>query len=116
MAGATKAITAVNSAVDPKTVMQTMNNFTKEVDRMAVAEEMWDDMVDLFDGDGVQEGADDVVNSVLDELGINLGAQMADAPTHSVFSGIPGLEQEAAASASTSASASASSARAAPLV
>lgn len=34
-----------------------------------------------FDGDGVEEEADSVVNQVLTEIGLDLGAKMTDAPT-----------------------------------
>ncbi len=34
-----------------------------------------------FDGDGVEEEADSVVNQVLTEIGLDLGSKMADAPT-----------------------------------
>lgn len=123
IAGATKAISSVNAVVDPKTVMKDMNNFSREMDKMEVAAETWDDMVDLFDGDGaVEEESDVVVNSVLDELGINIGAQMVDAPTNNVFANIPGMQDYAtgaaagtggnrAASESAASSSSSSSAR-----
>lgn len=34
-----------------------------------------------FDGDGVEEEADSVVNQVLTEIGLDLGSKMVDAPT-----------------------------------
>ena len=76
-----------------------MNKFTLEMDKMEVTAEAWDDMVDIFDGDGVEEEADGVVDQVLDELGISVGAQMAgvDAPT-SVFA-IPRAASASAAPA-----------------
>lgn len=80
VAGATKAISAVNAIVDPKTVMKDMNNFAREIEKMEVTEEAWDDMVDVFDGDDVEVESDNVVNSIMDELGISLGASMAEAP------------------------------------
>ena len=66
--------------MDPKTVMKDMNNFAREMEKMEVTEETWDDMVDIFDGDDVETEADNVVNSIMDELGISLGASMVDAP------------------------------------
>ena len=54
---------------------------------MDVTAECWDDMVDIFDGDGEIETESDVVmNQVLDEIGVSLNAQMVDAPTTQVRS------------------------------
>jgi division protein CdvB (Snf7/Vps24/ESCRT-III family) len=66
----------VNKVVDPAQVMRTMNQFSTEVDKMEVAQESWDDLMDLFDGEGVEAEADNVVDGVLDELGICMGQQL----------------------------------------
>lgn len=66
----------MNKAVDPAQVMRTMGQFTQEMDKMEVAQESWEDLMDVFDGDGVEEETDGVVNSVLDELGISMGQQL----------------------------------------
>lgn len=46
-----------------------------------------------FDGEGVEEEADSVVNQVLAEIGLDIGGQMTDAPTHA-----PAVAKPAAAS------------------
>ena len=95
--------------------MKDMNKFATEMDKMDMATETWDDMVDIFDGDGVEEESDAIVDGVMTELGISLGAQMQDAPT-SVFQ-LPGNnvasrqgqnQVSEAASASSSSSSSSS--------
>ena len=72
VAGATQALGAVNKAMDPASMMKTMNQFALENDKMEVAQDTWEDMIDVFDGDGVEEESDKVVNAVLDELGVSL--------------------------------------------
>jgi len=76
VAGATQVIAGVNKAVDPAQVMKTMNQFTMEMDKMETAQESWEDLMDVFDGDGIEEESDAVVGSVLDELGISMGQQL----------------------------------------
>lgn len=41
-----------------------------------------------FDGEGVEEEADGVVGQVLAELGLEMDAKMADAPTSTPASGV----------------------------
>ena len=47
-------------------------------------DEMWSDMVDMFDGDDVEAEADEVCNQVLEELGIEVGNSMVSAPTSKI--------------------------------
>ena len=104
VAGATTAMAAVNAVVDPHTTMKTMNKFSTEMDKMEVATETWDDMVDMFDGDNVEEESDEVVDQVMSELGISLGEKMQEAPT-SVFNlpnaAAPQQQRQAAATSSS---------------
>ena len=58
--------------------MKDMNTFTTEMDKMELATEVWDDMVDIFDGDGIEEESDNIMNQVLDDLGISIGQQLPD--------------------------------------
>jgi division protein CdvB (Snf7/Vps24/ESCRT-III family) len=64
---------AVNQSLDPLALQHVMNNFSREMEKVSIAEESWDDVVDMFDGDGVGEEADEVVDRVLDELGLEVG-------------------------------------------
>ena len=47
---------------------------------MDISSEMMDDIFDMMDGDEVEEGADSVVDQVLDELGVEMGDKMVSAP------------------------------------
>ena len=68
----------MNNIVDPKVFMKDMNQFSTEMDKMELTTEAWDDMVDIFDGDGVEEESDNVMNQILDDLGISIGQQLPD--------------------------------------
>ncbi len=77
-----KAMGEANKAVDSKKMAKTLQEFQIESEKMAMTEDLMDDaLMDAFDGDGVEEEADDVTNQVLAELGLQLDASMADAPT-----------------------------------
>jgi division protein CdvB (Snf7/Vps24/ESCRT-III family) len=76
------AMAAANKAVDIKGMSKTMLEFQRANEVMGVQEEMMDDaLCDAFDGDGVEEEADELTAGVLAELGLQLDGQMADAPT-----------------------------------
>lgn len=64
--------------------MKTIYAFQQQMDKMELAEDAWEDMVDLFDGDAIESESDAVINQVLDEIGVRLGNQMQAAPTHPV--------------------------------
>ncbi|KAG2486999.1 hypothetical protein HYH03_014371 [Edaphochlamys debaryana] len=81
IASATKTMTAMQAAMDPAKINQTMQNFAKENARMdMVGEMMGDAMDDALDGDGVDEETDELVGAVLDEIGIDLATSMQAAP------------------------------------
>ena len=64
--------------------MKDMNKFAVEMEKMEVTAECWDDMIDIFDSDDVEVESDNVMNQVLDELGISLNAQLVDAPSNKI--------------------------------
>lgn len=78
MGSATAAMAAVNQHIDPVLLQQTMNKFSNEMEKISMAEESWDDMVDAFDGDGIEDESDQVLNQVLDELGLEVGNSLAN--------------------------------------
>jgi hypothetical protein len=80
------AMAAVNQSLDPAALQQVMNNFTREMEKASLVDECWDDVVDMFDGDGVGEEADEVVDQVLDELGLEVGRKFDNlsCPSNSV--------------------------------
>eukprot|EP00624_Nannochloropsis_granulata_P004547 evm.model.NODE_32581_length_16376_cov_18.250671.8 len=72
----------MNEQMDAKDTAKVMAEFTKQNEYMNVKEDMLDDaLMDAFDGDDVEEEADSVVNQVLTEIGLDVGARMTDAPT-----------------------------------
>lgn len=72
----------------------TRMDFEKESEIMDMKEEMMNDTIDDVMGDEEDEAeSDNIVNQVLDEIGIDMGQKMADAPI------APTPEQQAAAHA-----------------
>ncbi|XP_073697841.1 charged multivesicular body protein 2b [Garra rufa] len=82
MATTTKTMQAVNKKMDPKKTMQTLQNFQKETAKMDMTEEMMNDTLDeIFEDSGDEEDSQDIVNQVLDEIGIEISGKMAHAPS-----------------------------------
>uniref|UniRef100_A0ABI7VXQ6 Charged multivesicular body protein 2B n=1 Tax=Felis catus TaxID=9685 RepID=A0ABI7VXQ6_FELCA len=80
MAGAmsttAKTMQAVNKKMDPQKTLQTMQNFQKENMKMEMTEEMINDTLDdIFDGSDDEEESQDIVNQVLDEIGIEISGK-----------------------------------------
>ncbi|GMH64739.1 hypothetical protein TL16_g04029, partial [Triparma laevis f. inornata] len=76
------AMAAANKAIDIKKLNASMQQFQRQNELMGVTEDMMSDaLCDAFDDDGLEEEADLLTNQVLDELGVQLGADMANAPT-----------------------------------
>mmetsp|Transcript_36824 Transcript_36824/g.54090 ORF Transcript_36824/g.54090 Transcript_36824/m.54090 type:complete len:225 (-) Transcript_36824:401-1075(-) len=79
----TGAMKTANEAMNNKEVMKMMNEFNRQNEIMNVKEEMMDDaLADAFDSEGVEEGAEDITNQVLAELGVELDGKLVglDAP------------------------------------
>mmetsp|Transcript_58095 Transcript_58095/g.160649 ORF Transcript_58095/g.160649 Transcript_58095/m.160649 type:complete len:101 (+) Transcript_58095:655-957(+) len=71
-----------------------MIDFQRQIEVMGVKEEMMDEaLADAFDDDEIEDEADDIVARTLAEIGVDLDAKMADAPTTQ----IPGAAAEAEA-------------------
>ncbi|KAI9317916.1 Snf7-domain-containing protein [Dichotomocladium elegans] len=90
MKGATKAMSSMNRQMNLPKIQQIMMEFEKESEVMDMKEEMMSDAID----DAVEEDDDEIeseeiVNKVLDEIGINLSEELVDAPI--------GLKQPASA-------------------
>ncbi|XP_051564532.1 charged multivesicular body protein 2Ba [Myxocyprinus asiaticus] len=86
MAGAmsttAKTMQAVNKRMDPKKTLQTMQDFQKENLKMGTTEDMINDTLDeIFDESGDEEECQDIVNQVLDEIGIEISGKMVRAPS-----------------------------------
>ncbi|GMI23896.1 hypothetical protein TrCOL_g4473 [Triparma columacea] len=80
-----------NDAVSASNMSASFAEFAKQSEKMDLSEEMMNDaLADAFDGDGVEEEADEITGQVLAELGLQLDGQMAEAPT----SKLPVAEKE----------------------
>ncbi|XP_062371317.1 charged multivesicular body protein 2b isoform X3 [Cinclus cinclus] len=82
MSATAKTMQAVNKKMDPQKTLQTMQNFQKENMKMEMTEEMINDTLDdIFDASDEEEESQDIVNQVLDEIGIEISGKMAKAPS-----------------------------------
>ncbi|CAG09229.1 unnamed protein product, partial [Tetraodon nigroviridis] len=81
MATTAKTMQAVNKKMDPQKTLKTMQDFQKENMKMGMTEEMINDTLDdIFDESGDEEESQDIVNQVLDEIGIKISGKMVRAP------------------------------------
>ena len=100
---------SMNKAAGIQQTKKVLQEFQREQAKMAVSSEMMDDVFDMMDGEGVEGESDAVVDKVLDELGIEMGAKMDSAPSNDILASL-GMEEEegvsdAAAKTKTKASA-----------
>lgn len=73
----TESMKTANAQMDMKQTTKIMTDFARENEKLAVKEEMMDDvLMDAFDSEGVEEEADQVTQQVLAELGVELDSQM----------------------------------------
>jgi len=80
----TQTMKVANNAMDVKQTTKIMTEFQRENERMEVKGEMMDDMLAAaFDGDEIEEEADQLTSQVLAELGVELDSQLVglDAPS-----------------------------------
>jgi charged multivesicular body protein 2A len=85
----------MNKAVDVPAINKMMADFERENAKTEMMQEIMGDAMDDALGDGdTEEEEDAIVNQVLDEIGINFGAEIPDAP----MLGSPGAAQESAPS------------------
>lgn len=81
MRGATKAMSMMNKKMNLPALMKIMREFEKQNERMEMTSEMMGDAIDdAFEGEGEEEETDDLVNQVLDEIGISTDAELVSAP------------------------------------
>lgn len=72
-----------NDSMNLANMSASVAEFAKQQEKMDLSEEMMNDaLADAFDGDGVEEEADEITGQVLAELGLQLDGQMVDAPTN----------------------------------
>jgi len=74
---ARKAMTTANSVNSPEKIQRTMNEFERQQQLMQLQEDMLDE---LLEGSDDEEEAEEVIDAVFDEIGIELNSKLADAP------------------------------------
>lgn len=81
MAGASSIMASANSAANPQRMMAVAQNYEMESGKMQLAQEMTDDVLDdMIGGDEVDAEADLALNSVLEEIGLDVAGSMSAAP------------------------------------
>jgi charged multivesicular body protein 2A len=81
MRGATKAMSVMSSQLSVPALNNIMKDFEKQNEKMEMAEEMMGDALDdAFEEDGEEEETDELVSSVLDEIGLDLDNLLVSAP------------------------------------
>lgn len=81
MRGATKAMGAMNKRMSIPALTKIMREFEKQNEKMEMTSEMMGDAIDdAFEDEGEEEETDDLVNQVLDEIGINSTDGLVAAP------------------------------------
>eukprot|EP00037_Helgoeca_nana_P017682 m.167412 g.167412 ORF g.167412 m.167412 type:complete len:213 (+) comp24100_c0_seq1:226-864(+) len=95
MKGVSKAMGKMNKTMNMPQLTQVMRDFERESGIMDAKQEMMDDMIDgaMEDEDDEQE-ADDMVQQVLEELGLAAGSGLADAEVVAPVSAQPAAAAE----------------------
>mmetsp|Transcript_16410 Transcript_16410/g.24726 ORF Transcript_16410/g.24726 Transcript_16410/m.24726 type:complete len:217 (-) Transcript_16410:146-796(-) len=85
MGSVAAAVSSVNKIVNPDGIQHTMTDFCREMEKTSIQDEAWDDMIDMFDGDSVDDEADSVLNQVMDEIGLATDQSIQSAPIGGVM-------------------------------
>lgn len=81
MQSTTKAMMRMNKAVDVPRINKLMGDFERENAKSEMMQEVMEDaMDDALAGDNDEEEEERIVSQVLDEIGINFGTDIPDAP------------------------------------
>ncbi|CAI4230967.1 unnamed protein product [Auanema sp. JU1783] len=90
MKGVTKAMQSMNRQLNLPQIQKIMMEFEKQSEIMDMKEEIMGDAIDDAIGDAADdEESENIVNQVLDELGIQMGEEMANIPVPSGQLGVP---------------------------
>ncbi|KAG9048722.1 ESCRT-III subunit protein did4 [Tulasnella sp. UAMH 9824] len=84
MRGATRAMASMNRGLNLPAIQRVLNDFEKESSMMDMKEEMMSDAVDDVmedEGEDEEEESDKILQQVLDDIGVSLQQQLADAPS-----------------------------------
>jgi len=81
MRGVTRAMLSMNRQINLPGLQQIMMEFERQSEFMDMKEESINDtMEEMYEDDNEEEETDDIINQVLDEIGINLNTQLVDTP------------------------------------
>ncbi|KAG7177671.1 Charged multivesicular body protein 2b-like [Homarus americanus] len=81
MGTATKTMVNMNQVMKPEDIAKNMREFEQASAKLDMSEEVMNDTLDdLLNESGDEEESDAIVNQVLDEIGIEIGAKVAGAP------------------------------------
>jgi len=108
MKGVTKAMMMMNKQMKLPEIQKIMQEFEKQSEIMDMKEEMINDVMDdAMEDEGDEEETDAIVTQVLDELGLQLGDQLAgvNAPSGSLATAATGGKTPVAAGAEADADA-----------
>eukprot|EP01135_Chromosphaera_perkinsii_P008990 Nk52_evm8s1569 gene=Nk52_evmTU8s1569 len=81
MGNTAQAMHQVNKTMDVKKVQKNMMEFEKQNQHMEMTEEMMNDCLDGLDDSDAEMESEDIMNQVLDEIGIEINTKMANAPS-----------------------------------
>ncbi|KAF8270410.1 Snf7-domain-containing protein [Lactarius quietus] len=84
MRGATRAMKSMNRGLNLPQIQRIMNEFERESATMDMKEEMMSEAVDDVMDDDLEDEEDEsdkILKQVLDEIGVGISQQLADAPT-----------------------------------
>ena len=90
MQTAGKALAAVGAKVDPVATQQEMKKFAAATDRQQLMQMLMDDSIDnALDTDEMEGEADELVQQVLEEAGLEFAAQLKSTPTAAPVAAAP---------------------------
>lgn len=81
MRGTTRAMATMNRKMNLPAIAKIMREFEKQNEKMEVASDMMGSAVDMaFEGEGEEEESDELVNQVLDEIGVDTQLNLVKVP------------------------------------
>eukprot|EP00899_Mesostigma_viride_P010317 jgi/Mesvir1/19287/Mv10362-RA.1 len=96
MKTATSAMTTMNQVINPVQQQKVAMEFSKQSQQLDMAEEiMGSAMDDAFENDGEEEETNELVNEVLDDIGVTVAGQLVAAPSRTP--GLAGKQAESQA-------------------
>jgi len=81
MKGATGLLSSMNRSMNLPALQRIAMEFERENDIMDQRQEMMDDAIDDITGLDEEEETDEIVNQVLDEIGVDLNMQLGETPS-----------------------------------